>query len=70
MMTIIVWAVGLHWQVTFNRADAKDRLDTKTLINYKHADYKGKGALYFFCKFLQVNCVVVRLLTVRHRLLR
>ena len=59
VMTIIVWAVGLHWQVTFNRADAKDRLDTKTLINYKHADYKGKGALYFFCKSYMISWYIV-----------
>lgn len=45
-ITIIVWAVGLSWQVTFTRADAK-RLP---LINYHHADYRGKGALYFFCE--------------------
>lgn len=48
-MTIIVWGVALSWQVTFNRADAKALKDSATLINYKHANYRGKGALYFFC---------------------
>ncbi|EMD34617.1 hypothetical protein CERSUDRAFT_116782 [Gelatoporia subvermispora B] len=46
-MTIIIWAVALAWQVTFNRADA----DAQPKINYKDADYKGKGALYFFFFF-------------------
>ncbi|TCD71018.1 hypothetical protein EIP91_000516 [Steccherinum ochraceum] len=50
-MTIIVWAVGLSWQVTFDRADAKARLNTGDLINYKQAQYRGKGALYFFFYF-------------------
>ncbi|OCH83583.1 hypothetical protein OBBRIDRAFT_552680 [Obba rivulosa] len=46
-MTIIIWSVALAWQVTFNRADA----DALPKINYKDADYKGKGALYFFFFF-------------------
>lgn len=50
IMTVIVWAVALSWQVTFTRADAKARLDSETLINYKDVDYKGKGTLYFFCE--------------------
>ncbi|KAJ3485966.1 hypothetical protein NLI96_g4585 [Meripilus lineatus] len=50
-MTVIVWAVGLSWQVTFTRADAKILLEQKALINYKHANYRGKGALYFFYFF-------------------
>ncbi|KAF8517386.1 MFS general substrate transporter [Hysterangium stoloniferum] len=46
-LTIIVWAVGLSWQVTFTRAEATP----DNLINYHDADYKGKGALYFFYYF-------------------
>ena len=46
ILTIIIWSAGLAWQVTFTR-------DYKTvhggLINYKDSNYKGKGALYFFC---------------------
>ena len=45
VMTIIVWGVGLSWQVTFTRADATDA----NRINYHDDNYKGKGALYFFC---------------------
>ena len=47
-LTIIVWAVGLAWQVTFTRNYKADH--NGTLINYKDANYKGKGALYFFCE--------------------
>ena len=43
-MTIIVWACGLHWQLTFTRED----LGTK--INYKDATYSGKAPLFFFCR--------------------
>ena len=50
VMTIIIWAVGLSWQTTFNRADAKAQLDAGHPINYKEARYRGKGALYFWCK--------------------
>ncbi|KAF8530059.1 MFS general substrate transporter [Hysterangium stoloniferum] len=46
-MTIIIWAVGLSWQLTFTRADATP----ENSINYHDADYKGKGALYFFYYF-------------------
>ncbi|THG93486.1 hypothetical protein EW026_g7764 [Hermanssonia centrifuga] len=45
---VIVWAVGLSWQVTFGR-------DYVTVhgrpINYHDSDYKGKGALFFFYYF-------------------
>ena len=57
-MTIIVWAVGLSWQTTFTRADAKVLLDNGTLINYKEARYRGKGALYFFCRSFSLICRV------------
>ncbi|KAH8089924.1 MFS general substrate transporter [Cristinia sonorae] len=50
-MTIIIWAVGLSWQVTFTRADAKQMLANNDLINYKEARYRGKGALYFWYYF-------------------
>ena len=48
VLTIIVWSVGLSWQVTFNRNYLKDH--NNTYINYKDKDYRGKGALYFFCE--------------------
>jgi hypothetical protein len=41
-------AIGLSWQVDFTRADSKPT----NLINYRHSNYKGKGALFFFCQFL------------------
>lgn len=47
IITIIVWAVALAWQVTFDRADAK----VLPFINYHDSDYKGKGALFFFYYF-------------------
>jgi len=50
-MTIIIWAVGLSWQVTFNRADAAARRASGNLINYHDKEYRGKGALYFFFFF-------------------
>ena len=46
ILVVIVWSVGLSWQVTFTRADATEA----NFINYHDSDYKGKGALYFFCK--------------------
>ena len=46
-LTIIIWSVALAWQVTFTRADLTD--DNK--INYHNANYRGKGALYFFFYF-------------------
>ena len=48
VLTVIVWAVALSWQVTFDRADTKAPGFKK--INYKDDNYKGKGALYFFCE--------------------
>ncbi|EIN11162.1 hypothetical protein PUNSTDRAFT_50256 [Punctularia strigosozonata HHB-11173 SS5] len=50
-MTIIIWAVALGWQVTFTRADAAKLLANDALINYHDANYRGKGALYFFYYF-------------------
>ena len=47
-LTIVVWAVGLSWQVTFARSYKADH--DGTLINYHDSNYKGKGALYFFCE--------------------
>ncbi|RDX45382.1 MFS general substrate transporter [Lentinus brumalis] len=47
VLTIIVWSVGLSWQVTFTRADFTD----ENRINYHDANYAGKGALYFFYYF-------------------
>ena len=44
-LTVIVWAVALSWQVTFTRASAKET----PRINYHDDNYKGKGALFFFC---------------------
>jgi hypothetical protein len=44
-ITIIVWSVGLSWQVTWSR----HTLVPNVYINYKQPSYKGKGALYFFC---------------------
>ena len=51
VMTAIVWAVGLSWQVTFNRADTSPA----TFINYKDKAFRGKAALFFFCKPLQIG---------------
>ena len=48
VMTIIVWSVALSWQVTFNRATT--RAPDFKKINYHDSNYKGKGALYFFCE--------------------
>ena len=48
VMVIIVWAVALSWQVTFNRATT--RAPDFKKINYHDSNYKGKGALYFFCE--------------------
>lgn len=52
VITIIVWACALGWQVTFDRAEAK----AAPLINYKDKDYRGKGALYFFCACVCFVC--------------
>lgn len=53
VIVIIVWAVALSWQVTFDRAKAKEL----PFINYHDADYKGKGALFFFCKSCNSVCL-------------
>ena len=45
-ITTTLWAVGLAWQVKFGR-DYK--ASHGGYINYHDADYKGKGALFFFC---------------------
>lgn len=45
VITTIVWACGLGWQVTFDRAKAAEL----PKINYKDASYRGKAPLYFFC---------------------
>ena len=47
VLTIVVWATGLSWQVTFNRDYVKDH--NGKFLNYHDSNYKGKGALYFFC---------------------
>ncbi|KAH9848983.1 MFS general substrate transporter [Lenzites betulinus] len=47
VLVIIVWSVALAWQVTFTRADVSDT----NRINYHDANYKGKGALFFFYYF-------------------
>lgn len=47
-LTIIVWSVSLAWQVTFTRDYKLDH--GGHWINYRDSNYKGKGALYFFCK--------------------
>ncbi|KAF7790590.1 hypothetical protein EIP86_001546 [Pleurotus ostreatoroseus] len=49
VLTIIIWAVGLSWQVTFKR-DYKEVHGGK-FLNYHDSNYKGKGALYFFYYF-------------------
>jgi len=51
IITIIVWACALGWQVTFDRADALDLQHAAKLINYHDENYRGKGALYFFFYF-------------------
>ena len=45
IITIIVWSCGLAWQLTFTR----ETIGRK--INYKDANFAGKGTLYFFCEF-------------------
>ena len=49
-LTIVIWSVGLSWQVTFKR-DYR-AVHNGSLINYKDTDYAGKGALFFFCRSL------------------
>ena len=45
VLTIIVWAVGLSWQLTFTRESAA----AGPRINYHEARYRGPAALGFFC---------------------
>ncbi|KAI0824942.1 MFS general substrate transporter [Trametes gibbosa] len=45
VLIVIVWSVALAWQVEFTRADVSDA----NRINYHDSNYKGKGALFFFC---------------------
>ncbi|KAI0695041.1 MFS general substrate transporter [Cytidiella melzeri] len=49
VIVIIVWAVGLSWQVTFDR-DYLAKHDNKP-INYHDKGFAGKGALFFFYYF-------------------
>jgi len=49
VLTIIIWACGLPWQLTFTRADTKADAAAGNFINYKEAAYRGKGPLFFFC---------------------
>ncbi|KAI0682896.1 major facilitator superfamily domain-containing protein [Cytidiella melzeri] len=49
VIIIIVWAVGLSWQVTFQR-DYLLKHNNKP-INYHDDNYAGKGALFFFYYF-------------------
>ncbi|THH27522.1 hypothetical protein EUX98_g6661 [Antrodiella citrinella] len=51
VMTIIVWGIGISWQVDFTRATVKEMLAAKDLISYKQSRYTGKGTLYFFYYF-------------------
>lgn len=47
---IVVWALGLSWQVTFKR-------NYKTVhgyMNYRNPGYVGKGVLFFFC--MSMSC--------------
>ncbi|KAF7797705.1 hypothetical protein EIP86_011057 [Pleurotus ostreatoroseus] len=46
VMTIVIWSVSLVWQLTFTRHYKQEH--GGHWINYHDADYKGKGALYFF----------------------
>lgn len=51
VIEIVLWAVTLSWQVTFDRADALALKEAGELINYKDSNYAGKGALFFFCEY-------------------
>lgn len=53
-ITLIIWSCGLAWQVTFTRESiaAEKAAGAKYLINYHDSNYKGKGALYFFCMWV------------------
>lgn len=60
VLTIIIWACGLSWQVTFTRADTKADALAGYFINYKDAAYRGKGPLFFFCAWLVCACPMIR----------
>ena len=45
VITIVVWACGLSWQLTFTRESITGK------INYKDEHFAGKGVLFFFCEF-------------------
>ena len=68
VITIIVWAVGLAWQVTFER-DYKD-VHGGRLLNYHDSNYKGKGALYFFCESDSIFHFISRINPASPRLFR
>ena len=62
VLTIIVWAVALSWQVTFTRESVKDA----PRINYHDDNYKDKGALFFFCTLTLFPSSLCRML-IPHR---
>jgi hypothetical protein len=49
VVVIIVWSVGLSWQVDFDRHFVAKHGGKP--INYHDSNYAGKGALYFFYYF-------------------
>ncbi|KIJ47920.1 hypothetical protein M422DRAFT_28710 [Sphaerobolus stellatus SS14] len=51
VMTIIVWSVGLSWQVTFDRADFPDAHPSNKINYHDNNRYPGPGTLYFFYYF-------------------
>lgn len=53
-MTVIVWSIGLAWQVTFTRNYKQEH--GGHWLSYHDANYKGKGALYFFCRYQASDC--------------
>ena len=48
-LIIIVWAIVLSWQVTFDRADAI----ADPLISYKDPTFRGKAAMFFFRAYIR-----------------
>ncbi|KZT07911.1 MFS general substrate transporter [Laetiporus sulphureus 93-53] len=56
VIVIAIWSCGLAWQVTFDRAKAKELEQEQKLINYKDADYRSKGPLFFFCERYCLYC--------------
>lgn len=52
VLTVIIWSCGLAWQLSFTRESlaGEKAAGENVLINYHDENYKGKGALYFFCK--------------------